>query len=111
MTETTRREAMTLLQPAGERVETAEGALQTGNDPAILRELAEAKRLSGKAAATLLADCLRAIWANACNSDPLARERRLDELIHLTDFGWTALCPVCRRRVAAGLRGVGGRNE
>jgi hypothetical protein len=111
MIETTRREALTLLQQAGERIKTAERALQAGNGPAILRELAAAKWSSGKAAAALLADCLRAIWADACDSDPLARERRLDELNHLIDFAWTALCPACRRHAAAGLRGVGGRNE
>jgi hypothetical protein len=103
MTGTARREAQQLLQQAGERIASAEPLLAAENILAVLRQLAQAQRLAEEAKATLLGDCLQGAMVETCYGDRQARERGLDELTRFMDTAGRALCPNCRRRVAARL--------
>lgn len=101
----TRAEVEHFLQDVLKRVTAAESLLLQGDDLAAMRSLLKARRLSGQATATLIANCLRRAFANVDSADRYTREQCLDEFIRLIDFAETTLCPTCRRRVAAKLKG------
>ena len=99
-----RADTLKYLKKVEQSVKAAETLFDAGEYLPAVRTLTEARRLGGQATAVLMAECLRRVLDDASNGDRYAREKCLDELVRLVGFIESALCPACRRRVAARLK-------